>query len=121
MANIIVSGYSSSFVNGTYTDNENGTWSKVVSVSDDASGLIEIFYFAPTQLWYLQGNSVYSTASGGNAGSDPTTLSWSNNAKLTFAALPAPTFGLGNETVTLITSRFRTVANFLRLRNQGQV
>jgi hypothetical protein len=32
-----------------------------------------------------------------------------------------PTFGLPAETVALITSRFGTVANFLRLRNQGQV
>jgi hypothetical protein len=31
------------------------------------------------------------------------------------------TFGLPTETVALITSRFGTVANFLRLRNQGQV
>ena len=32
-----------------------------------------------------------------------------------------PTFGLPAESVALITSRFGTVANFLRLRNQGQV
>jgi hypothetical protein len=32
-----------------------------------------------------------------------------------------PTFGLPAETVALIESRFGTVANFLRLRNQGQV
>ena len=33
----------------------------------------------------------------------------------------APTFGLPADVVALITSRFGTVANFLRLRNQGQV
>lgn len=32
-----------------------------------------------------------------------------------------PTFGLPAESVALITSRFGSVANFLRLRNQGQV
>ena len=32
-----------------------------------------------------------------------------------------PTFGLPAETVALITSRFGTVARFLRLRNQGQI
>jgi hypothetical protein len=32
-----------------------------------------------------------------------------------------PTFGLAADVVALITSRFGTVANFLRLRNQGQV
>jgi hypothetical protein len=32
-----------------------------------------------------------------------------------------PTFGLPADVVALITSRFGTVANFLRLRNQGQV
>jgi hypothetical protein len=31
------------------------------------------------------------------------------------------TFGLPAATVALITSRFGTVANFLRLRNQGQI
>jgi hypothetical protein len=33
----------------------------------------------------------------------------------------APTFGLPAGSVALITSRFGSVANFLRLRNQGQV
>lgn len=32
-----------------------------------------------------------------------------------------PTFGLPAATVALLTSRFGTVANFLRLRNQGQI
>ena len=32
-----------------------------------------------------------------------------------------PTFGLPAESVALIESRFGSVANFLRLRNQGQV
>ena len=32
-----------------------------------------------------------------------------------------PTFGLPADVVALIESRFGTVANFLRLRNQGQV
>jgi hypothetical protein len=32
-----------------------------------------------------------------------------------------PTFGLAADVVALITSRFGTVANFLRLRNQGQI
>lgn len=32
-----------------------------------------------------------------------------------------PTFGLPADVIALITSRFGTVANFLRLRNQGQV
>ena len=32
-----------------------------------------------------------------------------------------PTFGLAANVVALIESRFGTVANYLRLRNQGQV
>lgn len=42
---------------------------------------------------------------------------------LTYAALEPelPTFGLPAETVALITSRFGTVARFLRLRNLGQI
>jgi hypothetical protein len=32
-----------------------------------------------------------------------------------------PTFGLPAESVALITKNFGSVANFLRLRNQGQV
>jgi hypothetical protein len=34
---------------------------------------------------------------------------------------PENTFGLPADVVALITSRFGTVANFLRLRNQGQI
>jgi hypothetical protein len=37
------------------------------------------------------------------------------------AAPSQNTFGLPADVVALITSRFGTVANFLRLRNQGQV
>jgi hypothetical protein len=33
----------------------------------------------------------------------------------------SPTFGLGGDVVALLVDRFGTVANFLRLRNQGQV
>lgn len=120
MANIIVSGYSQSFVNGLYIDQEDGTWRKVVPVESDPGGFVEIFFFAPTNLWYLQGNAAYSTASGGTAQSDPTTLNWSNSVKLAFEVLN-PTFGLPAQSVALIESRFRTVANFLRLRRQGQV
>ena len=32
-----------------------------------------------------------------------------------------PTFGLPADVVALIESRFGTVANYLRLRNQGQI
>ena len=41
---------------------------------------------------------------------------------ITGSAAPSePTFGLPADVVALITSRFGSVANFLRLRNQGQV
>jgi hypothetical protein len=46
------------------------------------------------------------------------------NAPTVVAGSGAPaqnTFGLPADVVALITSRFGTVANFLRLRNQGQV
>lgn len=44
---------------------------------------------------------------------------------ITFQSEPEPsgnpTFGLPADVVALIKSRFGSVANFLRLRNQGQV
>ena len=48
---------------------------------------------------------------------------WSENIIITGVQTPSPnnTFGLPADVVALITSRFGTVANFLRLRNQGQV
>lgn len=96
MANIIVSGSGNSFVNGEYIDQENNTWRKNVSIEDDAQGYIDIFFFNPTNLWYLQGSSVYSSASGGTEESDPTTLSWSSGVSLAFdlpliTPTPSPT------------------------------
>lgn len=120
MANIVVSGCSFELANGTYIDQEDGTWRKIVPVESDPGGFVEIFFFAPTNLWYLQGNAAYSTAPGGTAQSDPTSLNWSNSVKLAFEVIN-PTFGLPAAAVALIESRFRTVANYLRLRNQGQV
>ena len=50
---------------------------------------------------------------------------WGSGSQATItgvlAVVPEPTFGLPADVVALITSRFGTVANFLRLRNQGQV
>jgi hypothetical protein len=47
-----------------------------------------------------------------------------NGQVLTFGGGDAPdqpTFGLPADVVALITSRFGTVGNYLRLRNQGQI
>jgi hypothetical protein len=47
-----------------------------------------------------------------------------NGQILTFGGSDAPdqpTFGLPADVVALIESKFGTVANYLRLRNQGQI
>jgi len=50
------------------------------------------------------------------------TLPLSAYENLTVTEIPDQnTFGLPADVVALITSRFGTVANFLRLRNQGQI
>jgi hypothetical protein len=54
-----------------------------------------------------------SDAGGGAAGN--VTLAYGGGAP------SGPTYALPADVVALITSRFGTVANFLRLRNQGQV
>lgn len=64
-----------------------------------------------TATWIVGSNGV---ATGTGAGPVPTVVEGGGT--------PAqPTFGLPADVVALITSRHGSVANFLRLRNQGQV
>ena len=58
-------------------------------------------------LQYWAGGGAYGTTTFGNVN--------------LIAAVPQATFGLPPDVVALITSRFGSVANFLRLRNQGYV
>jgi hypothetical protein len=90
MANLFVSGHLNSFVNGEYIDQNDGTWRKIVSEEDDDGGFIDVFFFVETNLWYLQGSSVYSTAAG-ESDSDPTTLSWNNDVVMSFGLEESPT------------------------------
>jgi hypothetical protein len=74
-----------------------------VGVGINAASLSDVAYPWLATDWY-------------NEGIDPT------NLVITEVPVSSQnTFGLPAETVALITSRFGTVANFLRLRNQGQV
>jgi hypothetical protein len=87
--------------------------------------------------WAILGNTPFPGAPFYSAPADsygsndcPAGLNWSET---TFGVSPAPTvtgtpaapsqptFGLPAETVALIVSNFGSVANYLRLRNQGQV
>ncbi len=68
---------------------------------------------------------VDDAAMGNPAGQDvcPEFVTWTNGVTVTsYSGAPSQnTFGLPADVVALITSRFGSVANFLRLRNQGQV
>lgn len=66
----------------------------------------------PDQATWIVGSNGILTGTG--AGLAPTVVEGTG-------APSQPTFGLPADVVALITSRFGTVANFLRLRNQGQV
>ncbi len=80
-------------------------------ISKEGSGYYAITNLGPNQPdCPPEGN----TDSGGGGGSGVLTLAYGGSSS-------APTFGLPSDVVALITSRFGTVANFLRLRNQGQV
>jgi hypothetical protein len=65
------------------------------------------------------GSTLIYQARYGDEGPNNTIL-FNGNISL-IAVAPQPTFGLPADVVALITSRFGSVANFLRLKNQGYV
>jgi hypothetical protein len=130
-SNVLVSGAGSIIVNGTYeiTDESNGKPYYVQS----GGGTFSIYWDDSLSRWVIaEGGDEYyesyedvatpdlvvtwSGVGGVNGG-------WSQGPAPTVTALtPAQnTFGLPAATVALLTSRFGSVANFLRLRNQGQI
>jgi hypothetical protein len=110
---------------------EDGTYYRIYGPAPFAGNTFQWAY------WTASGDSIIlqiaSTAVGQSA-ICPDTLTWNLGSGITGTVEiaeylePQPngnsegnTFGLPAETVALITSRFGSVANFLRLRNQGQV
>jgi hypothetical protein len=132
MDTVIVSGAGSEEVNGTYI--ENGTVEGRPQYLFDSEGSSDVIFWAgASDGWIItsdDGNPYYA-----GPGED-VEFPWLVETWINYqGGLPVPTvtlyvepepetentFGLPAETVALITSRFGTVANFLRLRNQGQV
>ena len=143
--NIIVSGAGTAAANGTYvpytTDTRTGgsktgqlftIWTKdglnsypriTVVGSGDGSWSLDGIPFSTARIYGSESGSFGSTDC-------PVGLTWTVGA---FGSGPVPTvtgtpsqpsqntFGLPADVVALITSRFGTVARFLRLRNQGQI
>jgi hypothetical protein len=139
--NIIVSNAGIAAANGTYVPYTTGTrggqpytiWTKNglnsyprIDVTGSDPGTWAILGTIP-----FPGAEIYNSGIGSYGSADcPVNLTWSvgpfgSGLAPTVTGTPAapsePTFGLPAESVALITSRFGTVANFLRLRNQGQV
>ncbi len=139
---IVVSDAGSTAANGTYVPYTTGSapglvvytvWTKDgansfprIIVDGSGSGQWSIAGTVP-----FPGASLYLTPENSFASADcPVNLVWSVGP---FGSGPAPTvtgipaapaqntFGLPADVVALITSRHGSVANFLRLRNQGQI
>jgi hypothetical protein len=135
MDTVIVSGAGSEEVNGTYTetDIQNG---RPRYFLDGGGPDDQIYWIASQQKWVIlnEGSVLYDTEEE-DVEFPWLAVTWTNAEgdspapTVTLYVEPEPepepetenTFGLPAETVALITSRFGTVANFLRLRNQGQV
>ena len=131
----VVTNAGSSEFNGTYT--ADGTQNGYTKYTKD-SGTYVLFVDTggPFRFWSLKKVAVLGYyAEAGSFGSTtecpPATMDTIVQAG-PFPAVGAPTitasggssentFGLPADVVALITSRFGTVANFLRLRNQGQI
>jgi hypothetical protein len=133
---IVVSNAGVTEVNGTYipysTEVQDGDiftiWTK-----DGANSYPRITPFIP--VWAIQNSVPYPGAplywtdlnQIGPLPDCPANLQFfvlqlgSGSAPTVTGILAPPTFGLPADVVALITSRFGSVANFLRLRNQGQI
>jgi hypothetical protein len=105
---------------------EDGTFYRIYGPAPFAGNTFQFSY------WNAAGNTVLTTiaiTAPGQSAACPDTLTFNLQSDITGTLsiteyVPAPsqnTFGLPADVVALITSRFGSVANFLRLRNQGQV
>ena len=123
-SNVLVSGLSDSQFNGLYAYDGN--------VNGKPSYNRETFFIR----WTVNGSwTIIDTSEGGVSASSDSgvaypwlAVNWYDEGLdptgLVMTEVPVstePTFGLPADVVALITSRFGTVANFLRLRNQGQI
>lgn len=137
-SNVLVSGLSDTQYNGIYLYDGllNGYPSYVLSTDSNVS-LYVILNGPEGSAWYMyEGETMllafWSYSEG--VGNYPSAYPWlpindsiggvlDSTGLLITEYIPStqPTFGLPADVVALITSRFGTVANFLRLRNQGQV
>jgi hypothetical protein len=122
---ITVTGAGTSAVDGTYNKVSSTQWNDeegVYRIIVDSAGGAGLY------VWILNaisgGPPIYSSTlstSDCPAGLTLSPVTGSSPSPTITAVASAPTFGLPADVVALITSRFGTVANFLRLRNQGQV
>jgi len=141
MDTVIVSGAGSEQVNGTYV--ESGTFTGRPQYLLNGGGPDDrIFWGDISDGWTIinDGVAFYATSDGEALAEDVefpwlatvwTIQGWEGELPVPTVTLFVPepepepetenTFGLPAETVALITSRFGSVANFLRLRNQGQI
>ncbi|NDB84733.1 MAG: hypothetical protein EB127_18810 [Alphaproteobacteria bacterium] len=125
-SNVLVSGAGLAEVNGIYT--YRGVYSGKPYYNlvgyEDSINAFSIFWFTPS--WILIGTEEVMYEAFDQSIDYPWLGTWSNSNGIEpppiVTEIPSqPTFGLPADVVALITSRFGTVANFLRLRNQGQV
>ena len=121
-SNVLVSGAGSTFCDGLYV--YDGVLNDKSSYRKNNDGLI----FWEAGNWYIYDNGEEPYQSLENVEYPWLVTSWNVTNGLepapTFTEVPVSsqnTFGLPADIVALITSRFGSVANFLRLRNQGQV
>lgn len=143
MANIVVSGCSFELANGTYID-QGGTgaerfWTKAIPGQTSVTEFF-IEYDSVNELWRIVGayeddNESLTDLARSEfeilPSSLPWTLDWVENdgdggfnTPISVQLAPEEeenTFGLPADVVALIVSRHGSVANFLRLRNQGQI
>ena len=121
-SNVLVSGLSDNQYNGLYVyDGElNGKPSYRYNINF-------LFWNAADSFWTLEDGANY-TLSYSNVDYPWLATNWIFDSidplGLVMTEVPVfsqPTFGLPADAVALITAHFGSVANFLRLRNQGQV
>jgi hypothetical protein len=108
--------------------NANGIYTKQSANSYQNINGVNLLYITEGSFgsgWYIVSGTVRYFASQSPADC-PISLTFNGvietDGTLTIAAVSSePTFGLPADVVALITSRFGSVTNFLRLRNLGQI
>ncbi len=122
-SNVLVSGLAVTNANGLYVRNGEEGGKAAYFLNGTNSGNSQSFIMWNGSIWAIEELEFGTIFSSNEDVAYPWLVTnWGFSGSESVIEIPAQnTFGLPADVVALITGRFGSVANFLRLRNQGQV